>query len=110
MSGSLNLYLLDTNIVLELLLEREGASDVENFLTKTPRQEIFISEFTLYSLGVFLTRRKKGDTFLQFVDDMLLRGGIRPVRIEPKDMPATVDAMSRFHLDFDDLPMPRFSG
>ena len=80
------MYLLDTNIILELLLDQEKADDVEEFLRNTQPENLYISEFTLYSLGSALIRRNMHDTFLLSVDDLLVTGKIRVVRIGPEDM------------------------
>ena len=45
------MYLLDTNIFLELLLDQERADDVEKLLRSVPRERFHISEFSLYSMG-----------------------------------------------------------
>jgi len=46
------MYLLDTNIFLELLLDQERADDVEKLLRSAPRERFHISEFSLYSVGI----------------------------------------------------------
>ncbi len=61
-------YLLDTSILLELLLEQERADEVEQFLRFAPGGSLYLSDFSLYSLGLILTRRARGwfiigDTF-----------------------------------------------
>jgi predicted nucleic acid-binding protein len=42
------------------------------------------------------------DTFLRSVDDLLVTGGIRLVRLGVEDMQDIVRASRRFNLDFDD--------
>ena len=96
------MYLLDTNIALELLLDQEKADEVERFLRNTSPESPHLSEFALYSLGIVLLRRKMHDTFLQSVDDLLVTGGIRLVRLGVEDMQDIVRASWRFNLDFDD--------
>jgi len=96
------MYLLDTNIILELLLDREGADDVERLLRDTSPQTLHLSEFSLYSLGVVLMRRKLHDLFVRAVEDLLVRGAIRLVRLGMKDMQDITNASRRFNLDFDD--------
>jgi predicted nucleic acid-binding protein len=58
-------YLLDTGIILELLLDQEKADDVEQLLRETQSGRLHLTEFTLYSLGIILTRRKLQDTFFR---------------------------------------------
>lgn len=96
------MYLLDTSIILELLLDQEKADDVEQLLRETQSGRLHITEFTLYSVGIILVRRKLQDTFLQAVDDLLGTGSVRLVRLLVRDMKAIVDVSHRFNLDFDD--------
>lgn len=96
------MYLLDTSLVLELLLDQEKADDVERFLRNTPAENLHLSEFALYSLGVVLMRRKMHDTYLRSVEDLLVNGGIRLARLAVEDMRDIVHASRRFNLDFDD--------
>jgi len=96
------MYLIDTSIILELLLDQEKADEVERFLRVTPSEKLYLSEFALYSLGVVLLRRKMHDIFLRSVNDLLLNGGIQLVRLGFKDMQDIVHVSERFNLDFDD--------
>lgn len=96
------MYLLDTSIIAELLLDQEKANEVERFLRNTLRENLHLSEFALYSLGIVLLRRQMHDTFLRLVDDLLVTGGIRLVRLGVEDMQDIVHASRRFNLDFDD--------
>jgi hypothetical protein len=96
------MYLLDTNIILELLLDQEQADEVEQLLRSTPPESFHLSEFALYSLGIVLLRRKMYDTFLRSVEDLLVTGGIRLVRLVVEDMQDIVHTAQRFNLDFDD--------
>ncbi|KON27029.1 twitching motility protein PilT [miscellaneous Crenarchaeota group archaeon SMTZ-80] len=96
------MYLIDTSIILELLLDQEKADEVERFLRVTPSEKLYLSEFALYSLGVVLLRRKMHDIFLRSVNDLLLNGGIQLIRLGFKDMQDIVHVSGRFNLDFDD--------
>jgi predicted nucleic acid-binding protein len=95
-------YLLDTSIILELLLDQEKADDVEQLLRETQLGRLHLTEFTLYSIGIVLIRRKRQDAFLQVVDELLGAGGLQLVRLLVRDMKAVADASRRFNLDFDD--------
>jgi predicted nucleic acid-binding protein len=96
------MYLLDTNIILELLLDQDNADEVERFLRSTPPEQLYLSEFALYSLGIILLRSKEYDTFLRAVEDLLTIGGLQLVRLGVSDMPELVRAAQAFNLDFDD--------
>ncbi|MFB3764234.1 MAG: PIN domain-containing protein [Methanotrichaceae archaeon] len=96
------MYLLDTNILLELLLNREKADDVERLLLEIPPELLNLSEFSLDSIGVVLIRRGMHAVFLKAVDDLLLTGGVHLIQLNPEDMPGLVKACRRFELDYDD--------
>lgn len=96
------MYLLDTNILLELLLNQKKADEVERLLLETPQEMLCISEFSLDSIGVALVRRVIHDIFLKAVEDMLLVGGIRLLRLGPEDMQKVIQVSRRFKLDYDD--------
>lgn len=95
------MYLLDTNILLELLLEQSKADVVEHFLRTAVPRSLSLSEFSLYSLGIILLRYNQHDAFLSVKND-LIDGGVNLVRLLPEDMEAVVLAAKRFKLDFDD--------
>jgi predicted nucleic acid-binding protein len=66
------MYLLDTNILLEILLKQARAEDCKRFM-KQNESSILISDFTLHSIGVILYRMRKSDLFTTFVTDILGR-------------------------------------
>jgi predicted nucleic acid-binding protein len=95
------MYLLDTNIILEVLLDQERAAEAEQLLHNTSPEELYLSDFSLYSLGIILLHRKEHDAFLQLVDD-LTTGGIGLVSLGAERMPDVIHAAQQFNLDFDD--------
>lgn len=96
------MYLLDTNILLELFLEREKAPEVQVFISQTPPSQIHISEFTFYSLGMFLSKRDQQNIFLNFIEDMIQDTGVTILKLEPEDMELAMTHINKFKLDFDD--------
>jgi len=96
------MYLLDTNVLLELLLEQEHSNDVERLFTVIPADQLFITDFALYSVGIILFRRQRGSIFVRVVEDLLLEADVRLVRLNPADMRPVERVASRFQLDFDD--------
>lgn len=96
------MYLVDTNVFLEVLLDQENADDAERFLREISPSELAVSDFSVYSIGIILTKQKKHDVFLEFVDDVLLRGGLSLLRLTPFDFESLVENSRRFKLDFDD--------
>ncbi|MCD6489888.1 MAG: PIN domain-containing protein [Thermodesulfobacterium sp.] len=96
------MYLLDTNIFLEFLLDQNKADDVEKLLRTVPKERLYISEISLYSVGIILFRRKLFDVFVRFVEDIIITGGIKLLRISAEDTKKLAEVSQRFNLDFDD--------
>lgn len=95
-------FLLDTNVFLELLLEREKAGDVRRLFATLEPDAYAISDFSLHSIGVILTRMDRHDLLLEFIDDMIVETGMRVVGIPSSYLPEVVTAILRYRLDFDD--------
>ena len=96
------MYLLDSNVFLELLLDQEGADEVERLLRSVPRERLHISEFSLYSVGIVLFRHKLFDVFIRFVDDLIITGGVHLLKLSAGDVSRLAEVAQRFGLDFDD--------
>ncbi|VVB63676.1 tRNA(fMet)-specific endonuclease VapC [uncultured archaeon] len=96
------MYLLDTNIFLELLLNQAKADEVDRLLRETPPDTLCVSDFSLGSIGVILFRRKLHGLFLKAVDDLFLSGGLRIVRLDVTDMSKVLASSKKYGLDYDD--------
>ncbi len=96
------MYLVDTNVWLEPLLQQERAEEAVEFLTQTPTENIFITDFSFNSIGILLTRQNRLNVLLDFVRDVFTDGAVGLVRLEPQDTPNLVGAINQFNLDFDD--------
>ena len=96
------MYLVDTNVWLERLLDQERSEEVGQFLTEIATDELVVSDFTLHSIGVILDRLGQRAVFPQFVDDLFLQVGVMLVSVPPESMRLLVEVMDRFNLDFDD--------
>ncbi|MFC1617415.1 type II toxin-antitoxin system VapC family toxin [Candidatus Margulisiibacteriota bacterium] len=64
------MYLIDTNIFLEILLNQEKKEKCKKFL-KENSEELYISDFSLHSIGVILFRYNKKDVYEKFIKDFL---------------------------------------
>jgi len=95
------MYLVDTNIWLELLLEQERSKECKIFFEKIDSKLLFISEFSLYSIGVILFKLKKESVFDDFLE-YLFKSEISIARLSLKDVKQLVLIKQKFNLDFDD--------
>jgi uncharacterized protein len=94
--------LLDSNILLEYMLDQDKADEVEQLLNQVDAHEFFISEFTLYSIGIILFRRKLFDEFEILLNEVLIEGSAGIARLNPHDMNRVSQVAQRFKLDYDD--------
>lgn len=96
------MYLVDTNVWLERLLDQEKSEEVGRFLGQTSSDLLFTTDFTVHSIGIILSRLKHADAFLQFIHDAFIEGAVSIVRLHPEEVVLIVEVMQRFGLDFDD--------
>ncbi|MGB9889197.1 MAG: PIN domain-containing protein [Anaerolineae bacterium] len=94
--------LVDTNVWLELLLEQERAGEVRQFLQETPSDSLWITDFSLYSIGIILMRTGKPSLWKEFVSDVLERSETRLVSLDVEELKRIPDLGLQFGLDFDD--------
>jgi predicted nucleic acid-binding protein len=75
------MYLIDTNVWLERLLDQERGSDVVRFLARIPSDRLAITDFAFHSIALVL---------------------IHLNRLEPNEILEALRATEDFRLDFDD--------
>ena len=96
------MYLVDTNIFLEALLRQERAAEVESFFQSIDLDSIFMTDFSVHSIGIALFRVKNFTIFTRFVEDMIV-DGISILSLTPEDLKTLNQLTQKFNLDFDDV-------
>jgi len=96
------MYLIDTNIWLERLLDQSRSQEVGLFLDKFPSDQLLMTDFTLHSIGVVLNRLGQEEAFLRFVEDVFIDGAVTLVSVQLTEMQRLVDTIRKFNLEFDD--------
>lgn len=94
------MFLVDTNVFLEVLLEQQRAKEAREFLLNAPVDSLNISDFSLYSIGIILVRRQMSETFCLFLQDV--QAGMRLVRLNLDDLNVLPEVAQSLRLDFDD--------
>lgn len=94
-------YLLDTNILLEGLLQQEKAEDIREFLNKIEQSDIAITDFSIHSIGIILLRLKRHKIFSEFLND-LLQSSIEVISLPVSKLQKTLEISVEYNLDFDD--------
>ena len=93
------MYLVDTNVILEILLDQAKKKDCRTFLNSNVHQ-CCISDFSLHSIGVILFRYNKEQVFKNLVADIMPQLEVLTL---PRDLYGDLaDARAKFKLDFDD--------
>ncbi len=100
--AGLTLYLLDTNIFLELLLDQEAAASVQALLTSRAPADLHISDLAFHSIGIILYQKKAAHLFSEFVRDVFGEGGITILSLGSEDIVRVEQVAAAFGLDFDD--------
>jgi len=93
------MYLLDTNIFLEILLDQDKSEACKNFLNNHI-DLLNISEFSLHSIGVILYRQNEEKIFQDFLKDILPK--INLINLPKAAYPELSAIKQKFKLDFDD--------
>jgi len=96
------MFLLDTNVWLELLLDQENAGQVRGLIEGEESQQLALTDFSLHSLGVILIRLKKDELFLEFLSDTLENSAVRLIRLDGASLRQVLMVSQKFRLDFDD--------
>ncbi len=72
------------------------------FLNNTPSEQIFITDFTLHSIGIVMSKLNRTEGLLQFVKDVFVDSAAVLIHLEPDDFPHIVQVIKQYRLDFDD--------
>ena len=96
------MYLVDTNVWLERLLDQVRSEEVARFLDHVPTERLFVSDFAFHSIGLVLKRLGHIDALLRFVQDAFIDGAVVLIHLEPADIQRLVRVTEQFDLDFDD--------
>lgn len=95
-------YLVDTNVWLERLLDQEKSKVASRFFDLIPTDLLFVSDFSIHSIGVILSRLKNFYIFEKFVKDLFINGRIELLSLDSSDLLDVIQNIQKFNLDFDD--------
>jgi len=94
--------LFDTNIFLEIFLSQENSELSKSLINNKNLNTIFISDFSLHSVGVILSRKNKSEMFEAFIDDILMSNKFKVLSVSIDKMPNIIKNINLHNLDFDD--------
>jgi len=93
------MFLVDTNVFLEILLKREKKEDCKKFLDSNIGN-LNITDFSLHSIGVILFRYGKEEVFRKFIGDIM--PNIKLLSLPMEVYGEVVNVRKNLNLDFDD--------
>ena len=96
------MYLVDTNIWLERLLDQARSEEVGQFLEQVPSEQLFVTDFAFHSIGVILTKLGQTEVLSRFVKDLFIEGAVVVVNLQPQETRRIIEVIANFRLDFDD--------
>jgi len=96
------MYLVDTNVWLERLLDQARSEEVGQFIDYIPSEKLFIADFAFHSIGVIMSKLNRIDGLLRFVQDTFMDGAVSLIHLEPEDTLGLARMIEQFNLDFDD--------
>jgi len=96
------MFLVDTNIWLERILDQDKSHQVQSFLQQISSNKLFITDFTYHSIGVIITTLGQGDAFDRFTRDICMDGAVSLIRLKPEASKQLIEVIDQFKLDFDD--------
>ncbi|MGC8856870.1 MAG: PIN domain-containing protein [Anaerolineae bacterium] len=74
----------------------------DNSSKKVEARFLAITEFSLYSIGIILTRLQKDKVFEDFLSDTIEDSGVIRVRLDTADLKRLLSIRQQFPMDFDD--------
>ena len=96
------MYLVDTNVWLERIMDQARSEEVGDFLDYIPSERLFITDFAFHSIGVVLSRLNQVEALLRFVQDAFIDGAVGLIHLKPGDTERLVCVIKQSNLDFDD--------
>ena len=95
-------FLIDTNVWLERLLDQEKSKEVGELFDSIPSERLFITDFTFHSIALVLSKLNNVEALKHFIRDTFVEGAVTILHLKPEDMERLILVMREFNLDFDD--------
>ena len=96
------MYLIDTTVWLECLLDQTRSEEVGHFLQALPSERRFITDFAFHSIGVVMSRLDRKEATLDLRPGAFIDGAVVLIHLEAEDTRRLVNVRDQFNLDFDD--------
>lgn len=95
-------FLLDTNCFIQIVRSRPDAPQVRSLLQEVPVTQLFMTDFTVHSIGVVMLRFNQINGYASFLAGLGIGGGFGVVGIPVNRLDLVSTACTTHRLDFDD--------
>lgn len=98
------MYLIDTNIFLELLLDRKNSESCRRFLEKVESEKAVavVTTFSLHTVAIIMENLKSLDDYKTFLETLMGMKGLLLYSTVPSEELEICDISGKKKLDFDD--------
>lgn len=96
------MYLVDSNVWMNILLKRNQYQVSYDFLTKVPSKNLFISDFSLHSICLINLNSRNTINLNLFLENIIINRKVEQLFLKPKDLPLVLQNAKKDNLDFDD--------
>ena len=93
------MFLVDTNIFLEIFLEQTKEENCRDFLNNYIGK-LNITDFSLHSIGIILFKYNKEDVFQKFIEDIV--PNVKLLSLPLEKYIEVINVKKSLNLDFDD--------
>lgn len=93
------MYLVDTNVWMEVILDRANAKKAQAFLAA--KKGLHVSSLTLDSLGIMLEKEGRMRAFQDLLENVT-NGLVAYVTLSPPQLSLLPEAMKRLGVDYED--------
>ncbi|HET6251164.1 MAG TPA: PIN domain-containing protein [Tepidisphaeraceae bacterium] len=94
--------MLDTNCFIQIVRSRPDAPQVQALLDGIPRARLFVTDFTVHSIGVVMARFKQVGGYTAFLSGLGVGQELAIVQVEFSRLNQIANACVTHALDFDD--------
>ena len=95
------MYLVDTNCFMQLVRNRPEAPHVQA-MDRVPRSRLFVTLFTVHSIGVIMSRFGQIAGYVAFIDGLGIGRDFRVLQIDFGELNRVAEACINDRLDFGD--------
>ncbi len=98
------MYLIDTNIFLEVLLDQERSAECQELLETLQNREVlfYVSSFTIHSIEVILERNELYEPLMDFLYDIHKTKGLKRFDTDTLEEMEAIKLAQKLNLDCDD--------